>query len=420
MEIIPTQKTFRSYLLFWSGQLFSLLGSMIVHFILIWWIQLETGSPLFLSLGQTFYMVPMLIFMPIAGVFSDKLNRKNLIIIVDSLQALTTFILIMFFIFDIVNIWIIFLFIGLRSIFQAFHQPTVSAIIPTMVPREKLGRINGINYLFIGLIQLLGPGFGALLLQFFTIRDILWIDIITFFIALIPLIIVSIPIVRDKSEVKQKNGFIKDFKVGFIVYKLIPGLIILLFMGMLVNFFVQPLGTLLPYFINTIHGGLEFEYALVLIFLQAGVMGGAIIASIKKEWKHKINTMFIGIGIIGIGYAFLATVPTGFFILIGFLLLIVGITLPIINTIFQIILQTNVPADKLGRVTSIDSTLSTIISPLGTIIAGPITILIGIHSLFLFCAIAIVVVTLMTYFFTGIRHVDYNGQIAKESEFNEL
>ncbi len=420
MEIVPTQKTFRSYLFFWSGQLFSLLGSMVVHFILIWWIQLETGSPVFLSLAQTFYIVPMLIFMPIAGVFSDKLKRKNLIIIVDSLQAFTTFILIMFFIFEIVNIWIVFLFIGLRSIFQAFHQPTVAAIIPSMVPKEKLGRINGINYLFIGLIQLLGPGFGVLLMQFFTIRDILWIDIITFFIALIPLLIISIPAVRDETEVKQKNGFIKDFKIGFIVFKSIPGLIILLFMGMLVNFFIQPLGTLLPYFINTIHGGLEFEYALVLIFLQAGVIGGAFITSIKKEWKHKIEVTFIGIGIIGIGYAFLAFVPTGFFMLIGILLLIMGITLPIINTIYQTILQTNVPQDKLGRVTSIDSTLSSIISPLGIIIAGPITVLIGIHSLFLFCAIAIILVTLITYFFTGIRHVNYNGHITIESESNEL
>ncbi|MEE9376860.1 MAG: MFS transporter [Candidatus Lokiarchaeia archaeon] len=420
MEIVPTRKTFRSYLFFWSGQLFSLLGSMVVHFILIWWIQLETGNPIFLSLGQVFYIVPMLIFMPIAGVFSDKLKRKNLIIVVDSLQAFTTFILIMFFIFEIVNIWIIFFFIGLRSIFQAFHQPTVAAIIPSMVPKEKLGRINGINYLFIGLIQLLGPGFGALLMQFFTIREILWIDIITFFIAFIPLLIITIPVVRSESEVKQKNGFIKDFKVGFIVFKSIPGLIILLFMGMLVNFFVQPLGTLLPYFINTIHGGLEFEYALVLIFLQAGVMGGAIIASIKKEWKHKIEVSFIGVGIIGIGYAFLTIVPTGFFMLIGILLLIAGITLPIINTIFQTILQTNVPQDKLGRVTSIESTLSAIITPLGAIIAGPITVLIGIHSLFLFCAIAIILVALITYFFTGIRHVKYNGHITIESEFNEL
>ena len=209
MEEIANQQTFRNYLLFWSGQLFSLLGSMVVHFILIWWIQLETGSPIFLSLGQVFYIVPMLIFMPIAGVFSDKLKRKNLIIIVDSLQAFTTFILIMFFIFEIVNIWIIFLFIGLRSIFQAFHQPTVAAIIPSMVPKEKLSRMNGINFFFRSFIQIIGPIIGAMLLSFIPIELILWIDPLTFIIAFIPILLVKIPRIEKELTSVKKNSLLK-------------------------------------------------------------------------------------------------------------------------------------------------------------------------------------------------------------------
>ncbi len=420
MEVEPTRKSFRSYMFFWVGQLFSLLGSMVVHFILVWWIEIETASPTFLSLGQFFYFLPVILFMPIAGVLSDKWKRKSIILTVDSLQAFVTFILILFFIFDAVNIWIIFLFIGLRSIFQAFHQPTVAAIVPSMVPKDKLSRINGINYLFIGLIQLLGPGIGALLLQFFTIGEILWIDIITFFIALIPLLLISIPVIREEKEVKEKSSFTKDFKEGIIILKAIPGLIILLFMGMLVNFFIQPLGTLLPYFIHTIHGGEEFEYALVLIFLQAGVMVGAFLTSIKKEWKHKIVDSFIGIGIAGVGYAFLAYTPNGIFVYIGIVIMIMGFVLPIINTIYQTILQTTVPQDKLGRVTSIDSTLSVVIVPLATILAGPIAELIGIQNLFFFSALAIIIVTLSFYIFTGVRHVDYDKYIEDMNQNSEI
>ena len=420
MEVEPTQKSFRSYMYFGVGQLFSLLGSMVVHFILVWWIEIETESPTFLSLGQFFYFLPMILFIPLAGVLSDKWKRKSIIITVDSLQAFTTFILILFFIFDAINIWIIFLFIGLRSIFQAFHQPTVAAIVPSMVPKDKLSRINGINYLFIGLIQLLGPGIGALLLQFFTIGEILWIDIITFLIALIPLLLISIPVIREEKEVKEKSSFTKDFKEGIIILKAIPGLVILLFMGMLVNFFIQPLGTLLPYFIHTIHGGEELEYALVLIFLQAGVMVGAFFTSIKKEWKHKIEATFIGIGIAGIGYAFLAYAPNGIFIYIGIVIMIMGFVLPIINTIYQTILQTTVPQDKLGRVISIDSALSMVILPLGTILAGPIAELIGIHNLFFFSAIAIVIIAISLYLFTGIRHVDYDKFIEDMNQNSEI
>jgi DHA3 family macrolide efflux protein-like MFS transporter len=222
MEEFATNKTFKSYMFFWSGQLFSLLGSMVVHFVLIWWIQVETGNPIFLSLGQFFMLLPMLIFMPIAGVLSDKWKRKNIILVADSLQAFVTLILIVLFILNIVNIWLIFLFIGLRSIFQAFHQPTVQAIIPSMVPKEKLSRINGVNYLFVGLVQLIGPGLAAILLQFFTFEQVLWVDVITFLIALIPLVIIKVPDVRTKSEAKVKNSFIKDLKEGFLIIKLIP------------------------------------------------------------------------------------------------------------------------------------------------------------------------------------------------------
>jgi DHA3 family macrolide efflux protein-like MFS transporter len=322
--------------------------------------------------------------------------------------------LVIFFIFDVANVWLVFTFIGLRSIFQAFHQPTVAAITPSMVPKSKLSRINGINFLFVGLIQLIGPALGALLLQFLTIKEILWVDVITFLIALIPLIFVKIPTVRDESEVKEKTGFIKELKIGFSALRLIPGLIILLVMSMSVNFLVQPLGTLLPYYINITHGGLEGEYALVSILLQIGIMGGAILTSIKKEWKHKIELTLFGIAYIGVGYAILALIPRGMFYFIGIDLMVVGAVLPIINTIYQTIVQTNIAQDKLGRVTSIDSTLSMVISPIGSIIAGPLVAIIGIQSLFLICAIATIAIPLSLYFFTNIRHVRYNGRLVLE------
>ncbi len=411
MEVIPTDKTFKEFIFFWVGQLFSLLGSMVVHFVIIWWLQVKTESPTVLSLGQFFYFLPMLLFMPIAGVLTDKLKRKNIILVVDSLQAYATLILIIFFIFDVTSIWLIFLFIGLRSIFQAFHQPAVASITPTMVPKDKISRINSVNFLFIALVQLIGPALGAFLWQFFTIDQILWVDVITFLIALIPLIIIKIPFVRDHSDQKEKNGFIKDFKIGFVALKAVPGLVILLIMSIFVNFLTQPLGTLMPYYVNTIHGGLEFEYALVLIFLQVGMIGGAIITSLKKEWKHKIPIMFYVLAFAGVGYAILALIPKGFFILIGITLLTVGLVVPFINILYSTILQTKVPQDKLGRVISIDTTLSMIISPLGSVIAGPIAELIGIQLLFLICAITMIIFSLSLYFFTSIRHIDYSIHI---------
>jgi predicted MFS family arabinose efflux permease len=111
------------------------------------------------------------------------------------------------------------------------------------------------------------------------------------------------------------------------------------------------------------------------------------------------------------GYAYLAFVPTGLFIMMMIGLFLMGINLPIINTIFQTIEQTIVPTDKIGRVMSIDSTLSMMITPVGVILAGVLSVLIGVTNLFLFSAIIGIAITLATYVFTNIRHYDNEKKI---------
>ncbi|NIQ04594.1 MAG: MFS transporter, partial [Candidatus Korarchaeota archaeon] len=83
---------------------------------------------------------PMVILSPFAGVFVDRWSRKALIGIVDFLQALTTVAIIFLFWLEIVVIWQVLALLTVRGIFQAFHNPAVSAIVPLMVPRDKLSR----------------------------------------------------------------------------------------------------------------------------------------------------------------------------------------------------------------------------------------------------------------------------------------
>ncbi len=426
MEEIANQKTFKNYLMLWSGQLFSLLGSMVVHFIITWWIQEKTNNPIFLAIASLMYFLPMLIATPIAGVLSDRINRKKIILVVDSLQAVATFILIMFFLMNFTEIWLIFIFLAIRSIFQGFHYPAFSSVIPLMVPKEKLSRINGVNFLFSGLVQLIGPALAAALSLFLTFHQILWIDIITFFIALIPLLLIQIPSVERKESSKSadKPSFFTDFKEGFVLLRSIPVLLTIIILAMFLNFLIQPLGVLLPYYVNTLHGGSLNEYAFVSISMNAGMILGAIVTTNKKKWKHKILTTFIGVIILFLGYAYLALVPTGFFIMMVIGLIIMGITLPIINTIFQTIEQTIVPPDKIGRVMSIDSTLSMIISPIGIILTGILIVPLGVTTLFLFCGIIGVTISIATYLFTNIRHFEKeektDSDILSASDENEV
>ncbi len=411
MEDTANKRTYRNYLFFWTGQLFSLFGSTIVFFAITIWLTLETGSAMFMATASFMYILPMTICMPIAGVFADRVNRKTLIIVVDSLQAFATFLLIILFQFNILTTWMMLIFISLRSVFQAFHLPTVNAIIPAMVPQEKLTKINGINYLFTGVVQLSAQFLAALLLVFLTINHLLWADVITFFIALIPLLLISIPSAKHLVEnpgTTEKDSFIKEFKMGYKTVKLIPGLTAMIILGMFVNFLIRPLDTLMSLYILIDHGGTKLIFALTMISFQGGMIIGALVASFKKKWSNRMRIIFLGIVVAGIGYVIFSIAPTGAFFIIGIGGFVLGIMLPIINSLYQTWIQTTVPKDKIGRVTSIDHTLSMSISPIATILTGPLATLIGNANLLLYSALLMISTTILIWSFSSIRRINYD------------
>ena len=414
MEELANDSTFKSYLFFWSGQLVSLMGSLVVQFSIMWWITETTGNAFYLSIGTFLYFIPLILLAPIAGVLSDRMNRKTLILIADTSQALVTVWVIAIFSFSNAagNPIIVILINSLRGVCQAFHMPTVSAIIPTMVPKDKLSRINGIGFLFTSLIQIIGPVIGAVLLAFYSLEVVLWFDVITFGIALIPLLLIKIPSV--KGLVEQKNGtndtsFLKEFKEGIKIIKLIPGLLTLLFLDMLINFILAPINVLLPLYIFVVHGGNEFSLATMMIFLNIGMIFGSVITVIKKEWKHKIpiyfSLMMIIMGLISV----LGLAQTGFFLMLWIALAIVGFILPIINTIYMTIIQTTIPPDKMGRASSVIQSLSSSMSPIGTLAAGPLTLAIGMRNIFLYSSLLGVLVVFLVWRLTKIRHVDFDN-----------
>jgi DHA3 family macrolide efflux protein-like MFS transporter len=281
-----------------------------------------------------------------------------------------------------------------------------------MVPKDKLSRMNGFGYLFSSLINIVGPLLGAFLYGILPIAIILWIDIITWLIAMVPLVLTKIPRVKRSKIEEKKNSFFFEFKTGLKTIKLIPGLLTLLSLSMLLNFLLMPFNVLLPYYIGIIHEGSELNFALVMVFFQVGMVLGALLTSLKKEWKHKIFTYFGSLvlvtGILSV-YTF---APKGFFLVMGIANFVIGFSLPIGNTIYMTIIQTTVPHDKMGRVTSIDHSISSLIAPFGALIAGPLADIIGARIVFLLCAIIGVVATSYTWRVMVVNKINYDDKDA--------
>lgn len=420
-EDLGSKKRFRDYIFFFSGQQISILGSSIVSFALIWWLTETTNSELMLGLASFCSLGPFLLVAPFSGVIADRAKRKPLLLTVDSLQSLfTVFLTIIFMIYFIPNpddptaianktllIACVFVTLGLRGAMQAFHSPTVSAMIPSMVPQKHLSRINGASYLVSGIISVIGPAIGAVLLNVIDISLIMWLDIITFAIAVIPLLIIKIPALQ-KQEGKQSSFFVQ-FKEGINVMKNIRGLLALMIGATLINFFFSPIGTLLPLFVSKVHLGTKENYALVVGLLQAGVILGGLFMTFFKGFNKKIRSVVICVIILFIGPALLIVVPNTInarFILIGMILFISIIPNAMANTTFSTALQVIVPKEKMGRVFSVVMIMSMAITPIGNFLSGVIGEYIPMGILFTVSAILGIISFLSIYFFSPARHLD--------------
>ena len=425
METQVRQTTFRSYLYFWSGQLVSLLGSSIASFVIIWWITLETGSPLYLSIASLVGFAPMIILTPFAGVFVDRWSRRRLIGIVDFLQALATIILILMFSLNIVSIWQVLAVLALRGVFQAFHNPAVSAIIPLMVPRDRLSRMNGVNFLLSGVVNALGPLIAATLLELWKIDQILWIDAATFVVAVIPLLMIRIPSVRGKQDESQdKLSFRKEFGEGLAFIKKARGFLTFIMLATAVNFLLTPLSTQIPYFVKFDHFGEAPDFALVSASVQVGMIAGGLLMTLIEGFKKKMVAIVISVYIIFLGYALVALTPTGLFWFMAIGGSILAVCLPVANVSIQTITQTVVPKRMLGRVNSVTGALASAASPFGMILSGIIVEFTRTANLFLGCAVLGMLILTVSWFFTDIRYVEEmerksNVEIVENESKNE-
>jgi DHA3 family macrolide efflux protein-like MFS transporter len=401
----PSDSTFRSYLFFFGGQISSTLGSAIVQFVIIWWITLQTQSGAYLALASFVGLVPTILLSPLIGVLVDKWNRKALIALADFSQAMATVALIVLFWTGNASILYVFVILAARGVCQAVHSPTVLAVTPSMVPQEKLGRINGLSFFFTGAVNLAGPVLAALLLAVGTIDQILWVDVITFAVAIVPVLAVNIP--TAKAAVAQNNtSFKESFKEGLRHIRNHHGLMPLFLLAMILNLLITPLTTLLPYYIRFDHLGGAGDLALVEAMIEGGILAGGLAMTIIGTIKKKSLAMAASFYVIFAGYLLVSLSPTGAFWFMGLAGLAAAFFIPVANVLAATITQTVIPLEMQGRVNSVNLALVTSAMPIGMVVSGVAVELINTSYLFIGCALAGLLTVTLVWLLTSFRHVE--------------
>src|SRR5215211_4911726 len=204
------------FTLVWLGQIISVLATNMTVFALTIWVFQKTGSATALGLMQVFFITPLLIITPFAGVMVDRHNRKLMMMVSDLTAGLATISILVLQAFGVLEVWHLYAAAVFQGLGNAFQWPAYSAAISTMIPKEKYGRANGMMSLIDMGPQVLSPMLAGALLPVTGLFGILSIDVVTFLLAILVLLFVHIPQPARTVEGAQAEGNIfKEAVFGF-------------------------------------------------------------------------------------------------------------------------------------------------------------------------------------------------------------
>ena len=369
----------KNIILFLSSQTISLFGSSLVQYAIMWHITLTTESGLMMTLYIICGFIPTFFLSPIAGVWADRYNRKMLIILADGLIAFSTLILAILFFMGYESIWLLFVMAAIRALGTGIQTPAVGAILPQIVPKDKLTKVNGANGSIQAVIMFVSPMVSAALLAMSSLEIIFFIDVITAAIAIVTLMTFVKIAVHEKATAKQTTSYFSDFKEGLQYVNSNPFL--KKFFLFFAVFFVlmAPAAFLTPLQVTRTFGGDVWKLTAIEIAFSVGMMiGGGIIAS-WGGYPNKIKTMTLASLIMGICTLALGIVPV-FWIYLVFMALF-GVAMPIFNTPTTVMLQEKIEENYLGRVFGVMGMISTSMMPIGMLIFGPIADIIAVEWL---------------------------------------
>jgi DHA3 family macrolide efflux protein-like MFS transporter len=399
----------RRFFTIWTGQSFSLVGSSLVQFALVWWITQKTGSATILATATMVALLPQIFLGPIAGALIDRWNRRLVLIVADGSIAFFTLGLGVLFLLGKEQIWQIYVIMFIRSIGGSFHWPTMQASTTLMAPDDQLSRIAGLNQTLQGVMSIVAPPVGAILLDTMPMYGIILIDVGTALIAIIPLFFYTIPqpvAAVHAPGTSDVSAVFKDMLAGFRYVASWPGMLIILVVAAVLNFLLNPAFSLMPLLVTKVFNGTAYHLGLLEAVFGIGIVIGGLLLSTWGGFKRRVITAMLGL--IGMGAGILMI---GFSGANTFWIAVAGMSLgglmnPLVNGPLFAIVQSTVEPSMQGRVFTLLGSVSAAMSPLSLAVAGPLADKFGIPIWYIIAGVACILIGAFSFAIKPVMRVE--------------
>lgn len=346
-------KSFGKFLLLWSGQLISAIGSGLTAFGLGVYVFEQTGKASAMALVTLLAFMPSLLLSAFAGVFADRYDRRFLMVLGDSLSATgLVYILICMLRGGDAQLWQICVGVTISSFFSSLLDPAYKATVTDLLTEEEYTRASGFVQVAGSAKYLISPIIAGFLLTVSDIKLLLVIDVCTFFVTVTSTLAVRKGLVSKKCE--QAKSFIREFKDGWGAISENRGVLVLVIMSSVMTFFLGFIQTLsLPMI-------LAFSDSAVVGTLETIVATGMLVSSviigilpIKKGFMKILSiSLFcegIFMAVFGLRENIVLLCISGFFFFA---------MMPFANTTLDFLVRTNIDNSVQGRAWSLIGLIS--------------------------------------------------------------
>jgi len=373
MKAINIKKilSLKNFLLLWSGQTLSQMGSSMTSFALIIWAYQKQGTVMSIALLSVFSYLPYVLVSFFAGALIDRLNKKKIMLTCDAIATICSLCAFSLLFFGMLDVWHLYVINVVSGFMNAFQAPASKVVTTLIVPKEHYTRVSGLRSLSDSVISVFSPILATTIISLLGISIVFVIDFMTFVIAFLSLLLlVKIPYKVTEAKDSFKANIIKESLQGYDYLKENKGFLYLILFISGINFLASiAFFNVLPAMILTLSGNNEKILGLVTGAVGVGGIVGSLLVTICRPPKSHVKAIFISAALsyllcdllLGIGKTPLMWTFAAF---AG------NLPIPFLNASENYLLMSKIPQDIQGRIFSIRGSLKFITMPAGYLIGG--------------------------------------------------
>lgn len=363
-----SSKPIKSYLLLWSTQSLSALGSSMTSYALGLWLYQSTGSALKAALLTVCSYAPYVLMSIFAGALSDKWNKKRTMLICDLFAAMTTVTALVLINANRLEPWHLFLINALNGLMNTVQQPASEVAATGLIPKEYYQKTGALRSFSQSMITILTPVLATLLFTMGGVSTVIIADLTTFFVAfMVLLLFIRIP--EPQKEDKENETFIESVKSGLSWLKANPLILKLIFFLSGINLIASANNAALTPLILSKTENNKSILGAVYFFIGVATFAGSFIASYTSPPKNRVKAICLSLFV---------SMSTENFILsfsdspiIWCIGVVMGwLFIPFMGANLDVVFRSTIPANMQGRVYACRNTMQFFTIPIGSLSSG--------------------------------------------------